>query len=155
MKKTKVAALSRHHNRMKKLKKAEIKPVTIMDRNEVDVAIIDTVLKTLYHNSHIETLHIDEDIYKRAGINIPYVESERLWEVMLNSGLVNPVAGFGNAGKLKLSRNGYELMAKYGGYKEYMQAVKASYILQQPQQVERFDTTGDDNDCVEVTETDE
>lgn len=152
MKKTKVAALSRHHNRMKKLKKAEIQPASIMDRNEVDIAVIDIVLKALYYNSHVDTLHIEEDIYKRAKINIPYVEAERLWEVMLNSGLVNPVAGFGNAGKLKLSRNGYELMATYGGYKEYMQAVRSAGSQQTAQPLSPPTA---ESDCVEVTENED
>jgi hypothetical protein len=140
---------------MKKLKKANIPPATIMDRDEADMVIIDVVLKALYHNSHIDTLHIDNDIYKLANIEIPFVESERLWEVMLNSGLVNPVAGFGNAGKLKLSRFGYELMAKYGGYVEYMQAVKnASGILRQ-QPTEPLPDNAKDSDCIELTEEDE
>lgn len=139
---------------MKKLKKAKIKPVTIMDRDEVDIAIIDIVLKALYHNSHIDTLHIENDIYKHANINIPYVESERLWEVMLNSGLVNPVAGFGNAGKLKLSRFGYELMAKFGGYREYMQAVKGNMGVQAPLE-EKMPDSENESDCVELTNEDE
>ncbi|HEY9178878.1 MAG TPA: hypothetical protein VIN07_14375 [Flavipsychrobacter sp.] len=155
MKSSKVAQISRHHNRMKKMKKARIEPVTIMDRNEVDIAIIDIVLKALYHNSHVDTLHIDDDIYKNANINIPFIESERLWEVMLNSGLVNPVAGFGNAGKLKLSRNGYELMGKYGGYREYMQAVRTYTGTQQAPPPEKAETERKDSDCIELTGDDE
>lgn len=124
MKETRIIQRSRHHNRRAKMKKSEIKPITIVDRNEIDVKIIDLVLKTLYHNSHIDTLHIERDIYQKAKLKIPYIEAERLWEVMLNTGLVNPVAGFGNAGKLKLSRTGYQLMAQYGGYTEYIKTVK-------------------------------
>lgn len=124
MKETRIVKRSRHHNRRAKLKKSEIKPITIVDRNEIDVKIIDLVLKTLYHNSHIDTLHIERDIYHKAKLKIPYIEAERLWEVMLNTGLVNPVAGFGNAGKLKLSRTGYQLMAQYGGYTEYIKTVR-------------------------------
>lgn len=154
MKSSRVTQISRNHNRMKKLKKAKIKPVTIVDRDEVDIAIIDIVLKALYHNSHIDTLHIENDIYKHANINIPYVESERLWEVMLNSGLVNPVAGFGNAGKLKLSRFGYELMAKFGGYREYMLAVKNSTGIQVELE-EKMPGAEKDSDCVELNSDDE
>lgn len=154
MKSSRVAQISRHHNRMKKLKKAKIKPATIMDRDEVDIAIIDIVVKALYHNSHIDTLHIENDIYKHANIQIPYVESERLWEVMLNSGLVNPVAGFGNAGKLKLSRFGYELMAKFGGYKEYMMAVRNPTGAKVPLE-EKLPDTEKDSDCIELTSDDE
>lgn len=148
-KEARVTKLARHHNRAAKLKKATIKPA-IVDRNEIDIAIIDIVLKALYHNSHIDTLHIENDIYKNANIKIPYVESERLWEVLMNSGLANPVAGFGNAGKMKLSRTGYQLMAQFGGYKEYMDSMKKAN--EQPQIIiEAPGVTEDDNDCKEVT----
>ncbi len=151
MKQSRITRVSRHHNRKTKLKKANIKPVTIVDRNEVDINIIDLVLKALYHNSHIDTLHIERDIYERAGVKIPYVEAERLWEVMLNSGLVNPVAGFGNAGKLKLSRTGYQLMAQFGGYKEYMQSLMNTNV---PQTVIDETPEQDENNCEELTEDD-
>lgn len=157
MKEARVTRLSRHHNRVNKLKKAAIKPAPI-DRNEVDIAIIDIVLKALYYNSHIDILHVEDEIYKTAKINIPYVEAERLWEVMLNSGLVNPVAGFGNAGKLKLSRTGYQLMAQFGGYKEYMDAMKAGNGKSSSPQI-IIQTPGlgedDENDCNELTDTEE
>lgn len=152
MKEARIMRHSRHRNRINKVKKKAIKPVTIVDRNEIDVAIIDVVLKALYHNSHIDTLHIENDIYKNAKIEIPYVESERLWEVMLNSGLVNPVAGFGNAGKLKLSRTGYQLMAQHGGYANYMQSLQQSHAEAQPELP--ADNEGE-NDCTDVTETEE
>lgn len=155
MKEARVTRLSRHHNRVNKLRKAAIKPAPI-DRNEVDIVIIDIVLKALYYNSHIDILHVEDEIYKNANINIPYVEAERLWEVMLNSGLVNPVAGFGNAGKLKLSRTGYQLMAQFGGYKEYMDAMKSgSGNSSSPQiiiQAPGLDNN-EENDCNELTDT--
>lgn len=143
--------LPRHHNRQDKLKKTNLTPVTIADRNEVDVSIIDLVLKSLYYNSHIDVLNVDEDIYKKAGVKIPFMESERLWEVMISSGLVNPVAGFGNAGKLKLSRTGYQLMAQFGGYREYMDSLKKSQeqtqiVLEMPEE------KMPDSDCKELTD---
>lgn len=151
MKEARITRQSRHHNRAAKLKKANIQPKTIVDANEVDIAVIDLVLKALYYNSHIDTLHVENDIYKKANIQVPYVEAERLWEVMLNSGLVNPVAGFGNAGKLKLSRTGYQLMAQFGGYSEYMASLKAQQ--QQPTIIlPGIDPNNDDNDCAELTD---
>lgn len=130
MKEARVSKMSRHHNREGKLKKTNNTAQPLLDANAIDVAIIDLVLQSLYRNSHVDTLHVENDIYKNANIKVPYIESERLWEVMVNSGLVNPVAGFGNAGKLKLSRTGYQLMAQFGGYKQYMDALKSP---QQPQ----------------------
>lgn len=150
MKGRELKTISRHHNRKTKLKKANIKPVPI-DRDEVDIRIIDLVLKALYHNSHIDTLHIENDIYKRANLEVPFIEAERLWEVMLNSGLVNPVAGFGNAGKLKLSRTGYQLMAQYGSYIEYMNVLKSK---NSPPPIAKTETE-EDSDCADLTEEDE
>lgn len=152
MKEARIMRHSRHRNRVNKVKKKAIKPITIVDRNEVDIAIIDVVLKSLYHNSHIDTLHIENDIYKNAKINIPYIESERLWEVMLNSGLVNPVAGFGNAGKLKLSRTGYQLMAQFGGYAEYMNSLKST---QSNTELQLPEDANEQNDCAEVTDAED
>lgn len=151
MKDAKTSKVSRHHNRVNKVKKANIKPMTIVDRNEVDIAIMDIVLKALYHNSHIDTILIDE-IYKQSKIDIPYIEAERLWEVMLNSGLVNPVAGFGNAGKLKLSRSGYQLMAQFGGYKAYMDTLKNKDVPQ-PLPEDQQDAQEEENDCNELTDS--
>ncbi len=155
-KQSRILRISRHHNRRAKLKKANTKPraQAILDRDEIDIALIDLVLKSLYHNSHIDVLHVENDIYKNANVEVPYVEAERLWEVMLSSGLVNPVAGFGNAGKLKLSRSGYQLMAQYGGYAEYISTIKAKNnnqpVAAAPETKEESDT-----DCQELTETDD
>ncbi len=152
MKEARIYKMSRHHNRAGKLKKTKSNTGPLLDANTVDIAIIDLVLQSLYRNSHIDILHVEKDIYKNANISVPYIESERLWEVMLNSGLVNPVAGFGNAGKLKLSRTGYQLMAQYGGYKQYMDAIKHP---QQPQIIIEAPTgipDDEENDCKEITE---
>lgn len=154
MKEPRIIRKARHRNRVNKVKKANVKPLTIVDRNEVDIAIIDIVLKALYHNSHIDTLHIENDIYKNSKIEIPYVEAERLWEVMINSGLVNPVAGFGNAGKLKLSRTGYQLMAQYGGYREYVTSVKSNNQPQRMQETQA-DQPQAENDCNELSDTED
>ena len=153
-KQSRILRISRHHNRRAKLKRANTKPrpETILDRNEIDIALIDLVLKSLYHNSHIDILHVENDIYKNANVQVPYVEAERLWEVMTNSGLVNPVAGFGNAGKLKLSRSGYQLMAQYGGYAEYIATVKAQ---NNNQPVAAAPEKKNDTDCQELTDAEE
>ncbi len=130
----------------KSVDKKEVKPMTIVDRSEVDKHIIDLVLRTLYNNSDIDVLHLEDDIYKPAKVEIPHKEAERLWEVMTSSGLIKPVVGYGNAGKIELSRSGYQLMAQFGGYIEYINSLKRPDQLQTvPEQVEQ------DDDCKEVT----
>lgn len=154
MKQSRVSKMSRHHNRVEKMKEENTKQ-RVMSHDEVDVAVIDLVLKTLYHNSHIDVLHIEDDIYKKANLDIPFVEAERLWEVMLHTGLVNPVIGFGNAGKVELSRTGYQIMSQYGGYREYMNLLKGQQqapqiIIETPAEAAK-----DDSDCNVLNKEDE
>lgn len=98
----------------------------VIDRNILDKAVIDTVLKVLYNNADKDALHLENEIYKPNRITLPKKEAERLWAVMIASGWVSPVIGFGNAGKLELTREGYQLMAQYGGYAEYLNAINNS-----------------------------
>ena len=52
---------------------------------------------------------------------------------MISSGWVTPVIGFGNAGKVELTKTGYQLMSQFGGYSEYLTAAAAAN--QQPQTI--------------------
>ncbi|OSZ78550.1 hypothetical protein CAP35_09960 [Chitinophagaceae bacterium IBVUCB1] len=104
----------------------KVVPAPMIDRHTLDKVVIDTVLKALYNNADKDILHIEHDIYASQGLKLPLKESERLWDVMIASGWVSPVIGFGNAGKLELTREGYQLMAQYGGYHEYLAAVSAA-----------------------------
>ena len=132
----------------KNVKRVEVKPATVMDRNEFDMHVIDLVLNTLYNNSDKDVFHLDDEIYKPAKVTMPIKESDRLWEVMVSSGLINPVIGFGNSGKIELSSSGYQLMAKYGGYLQYMASVNSSSAVQS---VEFPEQEAPEKDCQEVT----
>lgn len=136
--------------RKKTVNKVNVKPVTIVDRSEFDRHVIDLVLRTLYNNADRDVLHLEDDIYKPANVQMPIKESERLWEVMIGTGLVNPIIGFGNSGKIELSRTGYQLMAQYGGYLQYMDALTNQL---EPQQIE-MPENDEENDCKEVTPPD-
>jgi len=103
-----------------------------IDQSEYDKNVIDHVIKTLYNNSDKVSLHLDAEIYKPSNISLPFKESERLWAIMLGSGLISPAIGFGNAGRVELTKTGYQLMSQYGGYKEYLASVANG---QQPQTV--------------------
>lgn len=113
------------------LRRMKVVPAIILDRNEIDKTVIDVVLKMLYNNAHKDVLHLENDIYVPNGIKLPLRESERIWDVMISSGWISPVIGFGNSGKVELSREGYQLMAQFGGYKEYLDAVNNSNNQQQ------------------------
>ena len=113
------------------LRRMKVKPTIVLDRSSLDKAIIDLILKSLYNNADKEALHIDKDIYDPNNIKLPLKESERIWEVMIASGWISPVIGFGNAGKIELTREGTQLMAQFGGYKEYLDAMSQSNNQQQ------------------------
>lgn len=122
-------------NRIKKNQKAlqrmKVRPAEVIDRSVADKNIFDIVLKHLYNNAD-SALHLENQIYAPNNVKLNNKESERLWEVMISSGWVTPVIGFGNAGKVELTKTGYQLMSQFGGYSEYLIAVQAT---QQPQTI--------------------
>jgi hypothetical protein len=100
-------------------------------RGQMDRSVFDVVLKTLYINSKSE-LDLEKDIFAASKLQIPKTESERIWNVLMSSGLVSAAVGFGKAGKVELTKQGYQLMAQFGGYKEYLESVENS---QKPQTI--------------------
>jgi len=98
----------------------------------INDAILDLVMKCLYEDPDKDVVNLDEDIYKRFNITLPRKVSERVWDHMKSSGLVNPLIGFGNAGKLELSNAGTRLMDQYGSYNNYLQAQRAATAQQMP-----------------------
>jgi hypothetical protein len=111
-------------------------------RKQVDDQIIDLVLKALYNNGDKLQLSLTKDILD--PMKIPYDDKgvDRTWDVLMNSGYVNPVIGFGNEGMMDLSKEGYKVMSQYDGYLNYLKAMqeqpKAPQIIIQ--------TDGDDDE---------
>lgn len=115
-------AKNRSKNR-RVVKRMQIRPAGMFNRDEQDQHVFNSVLKCLYENADVDMLNLHEDIYKKHNINLPHKEFERIWEIMKASGLINPVIGFGNSGKVSLSRAGYQLMAQYGSYENYIKSL--------------------------------
>jgi hypothetical protein len=113
-------ALNKGHRTIRKMR---VKASQIIDVSEMDKQVIDIVLHTLYNNSDIDTMQLEEQIYKPNSISLNKKDAERLWEVMISSGWISPVVGFGNVGKISLTRDGYKLMAQFGSYMKYLEAV--------------------------------
>jgi hypothetical protein len=101
------------------------------DRSERDKGVFDAVLKTLYNNASSE-LDLEKEIFKISRIKATKKEAEHIWNVLTSSGWVMPSIGFGKAGKLELTRAGYQLMSQFGSYKEYLKSVEDS---QKPQTI--------------------
>src|SRR5690606_13177217 len=76
-----------------------------------------------FDNTVKNTLHLENEIYAPSNIKLPAEDAERIWEIMISSGLVTSVIGFGNSGRIELTRAGYQLMAQYGGYSQYLAMV--------------------------------
>lgn len=120
------------HLRINKQKKAlQLVNTWDQDRIQMDKSVFDVVLKTLYVGTKNE-LHLENEIYATAKLKVPPKEADRLWNVLMSSGWVVPAVGFGRAGKVELTKAGYQLMATFGGYKEYLESVENS---QKPQTI--------------------
>lgn len=105
-----------------KVNQQQQRPLLVLpDHRDIDRRLFDIVLASLYENADKDTLHMENDIFKPLNINLPPNESDRIWEVMISSGFVSPVVGFGNAGKLELTQAGYQLLSQYGTYSQYLQ----------------------------------
>jgi len=91
-----------------------------VSQKERDIQLIDLVLKKLYNEGDKETASLNEDILKPARIQFTEAGSDRLWDLLLSTGLVNPVIGFGKSGNLTLTNDGYQLMTKFGSYSNFI-----------------------------------
>ncbi|MFT4062448.1 MAG: hypothetical protein QM642_08845 [Edaphocola sp.] len=94
----------------------------MLDQKTLDLRIMDTALAALYNEGDTVTLSLKEDVLNQNKIHLSDKGLERIWDVMINTGLVNPVVGFGNAGKLNLTKEGYQLMADFGSYTAFVDA---------------------------------
>lgn len=112
--------------------KTRFAPNTIDQRLELDRNVLDVVLKSLYDNSDKTALFLEKEILVPHKFMLPFRESQRVWKVLLSSGLITPTVGFGNAGKVELTRAGYQLMAQYGGYNQYLDSMRDQMQSAQP-----------------------
>jgi hypothetical protein len=124
----------RPSKKKKAIKRFKVQGMIDTNTSEVDKQVFDIVLETLYNNADKDVLHLEKDIYIPNNVKLSLKHAERLWEIMLSSGWVSPVIGFGNSGKVSLTQSGYQLMAQYGGYSKYLDAQKMAQ-QQQPQTI--------------------
>lgn len=123
---------NKHHRALKRLKERTINQQNVQQVNP-DVAIVDLVLRCLYDNPEKNAMSLDEEIFKPHGITLHRKASEHVWDVLMTSGLISPLIGFGHAGKVELTKTGIQLMTQYGSYSRYLQAgeeAAAPYVVQ-------------------------
>ena len=78
------------------------------------------VLTKLYNHGDKIPASIDKDILRPNQIKFTEAGSNRLWDIILNTGLVKPEIGFGKVGSLTLTNEGYQLMSNFGSYKNFI-----------------------------------
>jgi hypothetical protein len=129
-------SISKNNRRKKVLErfKNRIPTPAMVNRLEQDNCIIDATLKELYNEGDKITKNFTDEILHPNKIVISEKEAERVWDILLNSGLVNAVIGFGNAGKLSISNDGYQLMNKFGSYKSFIEEREKQLKAQQQSQ---------------------
>ena len=94
----------------------------IRKKNESDKRIMDLVFKALFHDADKNALNFETEILRPHKVKVPGPEASRVWTVLVNPGWVSPVIGFGNAGKLALTKVGLAMMQQFGGYIDYLEA---------------------------------
>lgn len=94
---------------------------SMQDRKQMDARIIDSALKALFNEGDKVTRSLREDILVPNKIKISEKEAARIWDIMINMGLVHAVIGFGNSGKLDLTNEGYQLMSQFGSYSAFLE----------------------------------
>lgn len=91
------------------------------DRKQQDIYIIDAALKALYNDGDKVTGSLQDDILNANHIRISERDAARIWDIMINTGLVHSLIGFGNSGKLSLTNEGYQLMNQFGSYSAFIE----------------------------------
>jgi len=123
IKMTKDKAMNENKGR-KVLKRLKVRPVREIDRSELDKNIFDAVLNYLYLNADKNSVDLNKDIFSHMSIALPDNEKERIWGVLTSSGWVSPIVGFGNAGKIELTKAGFQLMSQFGSYSDYLGSIQ-------------------------------
>ena len=106
------------------LRRLKVRPMPELNRSEMDRNIFDVVLKYLYINADKNSLDLDNEILSHMTIRLPGREKERIWNVLTSSVWVSPITGFGNAGKIELTKAGFQLMSQFGSYTDYLAAMQ-------------------------------
>ena len=88
----------------------------------IDNAILDLVMKCIYEHPTRDELNLEEEIYKPMNIVLPRKVAERVWDSLKDSGMINPLIGFGKAGMIALTKTGTQIMKQYGSYNNYLLA---------------------------------
>lgn len=102
-----------------------------MDLNQI-YTVLDITFQTLYEHMDKDGLHFEKDVLQPNKVKLTPEEGERIWDVLMASGLADSIIGFGNGGKLEITPAGIQMMTRYGSYKNYIASQQSGV---QPSQV--------------------
>jgi len=89
-------------------------------QEQLDIIVIDITLRELFNNGDKKIIDFKKDVIEKYSIPADEPSIERYWDILDATQMVNPVVGFGNAHKLSLNSQGYNLMLQYGNYQNYI-----------------------------------
>ncbi|MBS1782969.1 MAG: hypothetical protein JSS78_07870 [Bacteroidetes bacterium] len=119
----KKARITQHKEATKTVAKQQPQQAQSMDQPTFDRNVMDATLRVLFENADKNALDLRTDIFDKANLHLSDSEMERLWDVLISSGWVSPTIGFGHAGKLELTKAGFQMMSQYGSYTNYITAM--------------------------------
>lgn len=89
-------------------------------QKQIDIALTDLVLAKLYNDGDRQPASLEDDILTPAKIKFTAGGVDRLWDILLSTGLVSPVIGFKRSGRLAITNQGYQLMSQFGSYSNFI-----------------------------------
>lgn len=91
-----------------------------VSQKEIDIQMTDIVLHKLYNNGDKKTASLKDDILIPNKIQFTEEGVERLWDILISTGLMSAVIGFGRSGRLSITNQGYQLMNQFGSYRNFL-----------------------------------
>lgn len=92
-----------------------------MSLKQVEAILLNVSLQELFNHGDQRDLDFVQQILAPNNIKVPEGQPlEAFWDIVNNSGFIKAKIGFGNQGRVALTKEGYQLMAKYGSYFEYL-----------------------------------
>lgn len=91
-----------------------------------DIELINATMNAVYNNGDKQVIDLKADVLTKCGCNYNDTMTNRLWDILDSTNLVSPVVGFGNMNKLSITADGYNLMSKYGSYKNFLDQQNAA-----------------------------
>lgn len=127
-----------------------------LTHKDISNILIDISMKELYNEGDKRELRLVEDILTPNKIQFSNEQSlESYWDIITNSGFVKPSIGFGNNGKVSLSKAGFDLMNQFGSYMDFLRAqdpTRGSAVPNPQLQLPSAKTRGNSGDQQEAGE---